>query len=185
MKYVIYAILILTGYGLNYGLMPNLLPFWLSIDILLAIIIATAQTTKDYTAMFLGFASGLLVDIFIFKTFGLHTLMYSMCGYFYAKLCEKSNIDNFFVCAGVIFVSYLGKEIIYMLVNLLDGVVFKYFSIFFKFTLLSGFVNGVVGFLIVLFIFKLHELRCMKVKHELDFLRSYKEKNDWLGNWFE
>lgn len=185
MKYVIYGLLMLSGYGLTYGLFPLVLPTWLSLDIMLILILCTAQTTKDYTAFVIGLCMGVLIDIFVSPAFGLYTLMFGSFGYLYAKMSAKIGRDSFVTAMIAIFLFYIIKDGAMMLYGLVYGTKFKVLPIFLKMTLPSALLNCAVGFIVYLLIVKIHELHFMKARRELDFLRNYREQTDWLAAWFE
>lgn len=185
MKYVIYSLVMLTGYGLTYGLLPLILPSWLAVDMILILILCIAQVTKDYTAPVIGVCTGVIIDIFVSVAFGLNTLIYGAFGYFYAKMSFKFRRDSFITAVIAVFIFYILKDSIYMLYCLVYGTNFPYFKVMWAMTLPSALLNAGVGFVVYLLIVKLHELRSLKAKRELDFLKSYREQTDWLANWFE
>ena len=185
MKYLIYGLVMLSGYGLTYGSMPLILPSWLALDMILILVLCIAQVTKDYTGCVIGMCAGVLIDVFISPAFGISTLIYSYFGYFYAKMSSKIKRDNFITAIIAIMFFYIVKDNIYMCYGITYGTIFPYVTILWKMTLPSALLNGGIGFIVYLLIVKLHELRSLKAKRELDFLRSYREQTDWLANWFE
>lgn len=185
MKYLIYGSLMLTGYALTFGMFPLLLPVWLGIDIVLIFVLGIAQVTKDYTGFIIGICIGILIDIFISPAFGIYTLIYCANGYIYAKICFKTQNDNVLIAIIVIFFSYILKDILLMAYGIIYGTVFPFWTMLWRMTLPSALLTGLSGFVGYLLVLKIHELRVLKIHRELDFLRSYKEEYDWLGNWFE
>lgn len=185
MKYLIYGLVMLSGYGLSYGLLPLVIPSWLAVDMVLILVLCIAQVTKDYTASVIGACIGILVDIFISPAFGLCTMIYAFFGFFYAKISSRLRSDNFIVSLLSVFLFYLLKDGIYMLYGVVYGTKFEYLKIIWLMTLPSAFLNAAIAFIIYLIVIKLHELHCMKAKRELDFLRNYREQTDWLTSWFE
>lgn len=185
MKYLIYALVMLSGYGLTFGLLPLVLPMWIAIDLVLVLVLCTAQVTKDYTGFFLGLIFGLLVDIFISPAFGLYTLIYCSFGYIYARFCSKVKNDNIFYGVIAIFLFYILKDFALMAYGIIYNTPFPLWVTLWNMTLPSALATAASGFILYLFVQKIHELRFLKNKRELDFLRSYREEYDWLGNWFE
>lgn len=185
MKYIIYALLMLTGYGLSYGLLPLVLPMWLSIDVVLIFILCTAQMTKDYTAFVLGILIGITIDIIVAPAFGLYTLIYGVTGFIYAALCAKAKNDNILVAVMSIFIFYIIKDIALMIYRIVYGSIVPFWTVFLRMTLPSALATAACGLIGYLLVLKLHDFRALKIKKEVDLLRNYQEEYDWLGNWFE
>lgn len=185
MKYLIYAVVMLLGYGLSFGLFPLLLPTWLAIDMVLILVLCIAQCTEDYTASVIGLAIGILVDLFVSPAFGVYTLIYGASGFFYAQISAHLKTDSFITAMLAVFIFYILKDTGLMAYSLIFGSNLDYGYMFIRMTLLSAALNSAVGFIVYLLIVKLHELHCMKIRRELDLLGSYREQTDWLSNWFE
>ncbi len=185
MKFIIYALLMLLGFGLSYGLLPDIMPIIISVDVIFIMLICIAQLTKNYTAGFIGIVMGLMLDLFIYSNFGVNILFYFFASYSYAKICNKNSIDSVFICCLAIFAGVILKDLLYLLLATIQGAAFNFWGMFLKFILPSAAVSAVLGFIIYFALYKIHELEPLRVRRELNFLRDYVEKNEWIGNFFE
>ncbi len=133
-KIILYLILIYLGLVMDGSAV-------LRVNFLLVVLIILAlRETRSWAIMF-GFVSGILLDCFFYRFFGLNALLFVTIGLLLGSVGERVYTNRIHLIGGIIFTTSLAYLAMYVLVSS-----FRTFSsVFFPMALETAFYNTLIG----------------------------------------
>jgi rod shape-determining protein MreD len=114
-------------------------------DVALVMVISLAMMRGPVWGASVGFATGLLIDIALFQTLGISSLLYTLAGYFSGRYAEGVDPYSWFPPVFTVFVSTLVVEVLRAMIMFLLGVEAPVSFVLIRIVLPTAVLNGLLA----------------------------------------